>query len=231
MSELKDGVGSLAKRNGSSTLSENVTKKLQSDILTGQYEPGSPLIVSELAKNFAVSVAVVREALTRLATQGLVLQNPNHGFSVKTVSEAELNSIIEARSINESAALRLSITHGDLTWESNVIAVHHQLSQTPEYKNVNQKLTVSEKWSDLHRKFHYELISACPNPVILDICRRLWELSEFYRHCSVPEQSVRDSHAEHKALTDAVLSRDSDLAIEIFSAHIQRTAEIVLENR
>lgn len=221
----------MAKRNGSSTLSENVTKKLQSDILTGQYEPGSPLIVSELAKGFDVSIAVVREALTRLAAQGLVLQNPNHGFSVKTVSEEELNSIIEARLINESAALRLSIAHGDLTWESNVIAVHHKLSQTAEYEEVNQKLAVREEWSDIHRQFHYELFAACPNPVLQDICRRLWDLSEFYRHCSITQQSTRDGRAEHKALTDAVLSRDSDRAVEIFRSHIQLTADILFDNR
>ncbi|UUZ92616.1 GntR family transcriptional regulator [Paenibacillus sp. P25] len=221
----------MAKRNGSSTLSENVTKKLQSDILSGQYEPGFPLTVSELAKGFDVSVAVVREALTRLATQGLVLQNPNHGFSVKTVSEEELNSIIEARLINESAALRQSIAHGDLTWESNVIAVHHKLSQTAEYEEVNQKLAVREEWSDLHRQFHYQLIAACPNPVLLDICGRLWDLSEFYRHCSIPRPPTRDGRAEHKALADAVLSRDSDRAVEFFRAHIQLTADILLDNR
>lgn len=221
----------MAKRNGSSTLSENVTKKLQSDILSGQYEPGFPLTVSELAKGFDVSVAVVREALTRLATQGLVLQNPNHGFSVKTVSEEELNSIIEARLINESAALRQSIAHGDLTWESNVIAVHHKLSQTAEYEEVNQKLAVREEWSDLHRQFHYQLIAACPNPVLLDICGRLWDLSEFYRHCSIPQPPTRDGRAEHKALADAVLSRDSDRAVEFFRAHIQLTADILLDNR
>ncbi|MGZ7443010.1 GntR family transcriptional regulator [Paenibacillus sp. TH7-28] len=221
----------MAKRNGSSTLSENVRKKLQSDILSGQYEPGSSLTVSELAQGFDVSVAVVREALTRLATQGLILQNPNHGFSVKTVSEEELNSIIEARSINESAALRLSIAHGDLTWESNVIAVHHKLSQTPEYMEVNQKLAVREEWSEIHRQFHYELIAACPNPILLDICKRLWDLSEFYRHWSSQQQPTRDGRAEHKALTDAVLSRDSDRAVEIFRAHIQLTADILLDNR
>ncbi|CAH0122385.1 MULTISPECIES: GntR family transcriptional regulator [unclassified Paenibacillus] len=221
----------MAKRNGSSTLSENVTKKLQSDILAGQYEPGSPLIVSELAKGFDVSVAVVREALTRLATQGLVLQNPNHGFSVKTVSEEELNNIIQARSINESEALRLSIAYGDLTWESNVIAVHHKLSQTAEYKEVNQKLVVSEQWSDIHRQFHYQLIAACPNPVLLDICRRLWDLSEFYRHYSTPQQQIRDGRAEHKALSDAVLDRDSDRAVKLFRAHIQLTADILFDNR
>ncbi|WP_135554558.1 GntR family transcriptional regulator [Paenibacillus cymbidii] len=221
----------MAKRNGSSTLSEIVTKKLQSDILSGQYEPGSPLTVSELAKSFDVSVAVVREALTRLATQGLVLQNPNHGFSVKMVSEAELNSIVEARLINESAALRLSISHGDLTWESNVIAVHHKLSQTNEYEEGNQKLALREEWSDLHRQFHFELIAACPNPVLLEICKRLWDLSEFYRHVSTPQQSVRDGRAEHKALAEAVLRRDSDRAAELFSAHIQLTADTLLNNR
>lgn len=221
----------MAKRNGSSTLTENVTNKLRSDILSGLYEPGSPLTVSELAKGFDVSVAVVREALTRLATQGLVLQNPNHGFSVKTVSEEELNNIIQARSINEAEALRLSIAHGDLTWESNVIAVHHKLSQTPEYKEANQKLVVREEWSDIHRQFHYELIAACPNPVLLDICRRLWDLSEFYRHCWPPLQQTRDGRAEHKALMDAVLSRDSGRAVKIFRAHIQLTADILFDNR
>ncbi|WP_145138579.1 GntR family transcriptional regulator [Paenibacillus sp. Y412MC10] len=221
----------MAKRNGSSTLSENVTKKLKYDILDGQYEPGAPLTVSELAKGFEVSVAVVREALTRLATQGLVIQNPNHGFSVKTASEEELKSIIEARLINESAALRLSIAHGDLTWESNVIAVHHKLSQTPEYEDGHPKLVVREEWSDIHRQFHYELIAACPNPVLLDICRRLWDLSEFYRHYSPPQQSVRDGRAEHKALADAVVSRDGDRAVEIFKAHIQLTADILFDHR
>ncbi|MDP4096347.1 GntR family transcriptional regulator [Paenibacillus sp. P96] len=221
----------MAKRNGSSTLSENVRKKLQSDILAGQYEPGTPLIVSELAKGFDVSVAVVREALTRLATQGLALQTPNHGFSVKTASEEELSNIIEARLINESAALRLSITHGDLTWESNVIAVHHKLSQTAEYEEADQKLAVREEWSDIHRQFHYELIAACPNPVLLDICRRLWDLSEFYRHWSTQQQPTRDGRAEHKALTDAVLNRDSERAVEIFRAHIQLTADILFDNR
>ncbi|MEC0245852.1 GntR family transcriptional regulator [Paenibacillus chitinolyticus] len=221
----------MAKRNGSSTLSENVTKKLQSDILAGQYEPGSPLTVSELAKGFVVSVAVVREALTRLATQGLVLQNPNHGFSVKSVSEEELNSIIEARLLNESEALRLSITHGDLTWESNVIAVHHKLSQTAEYEEVNQKLIVREEWSDIHRQFHYELIAACPNPILLGFCGRLWNLSEFYRHWSFQHQPNRDGRAEHKALTDAVLSRDSEHAVEIFRAHIQLTVDNLFDQR
>ncbi|SEA63512.1 GntR family transcriptional regulator [Paenibacillus sp. 276b] len=221
----------MAKRNGSSTLSENVRKKLQSDILTGQYEPGSPLKVAELAKGFEVSVAVVREALTRLATQGLVQQNPNHGFSVKTASEEELNNIIQARLINESEALRLSIAHGDLTWESNVIAVHHKLSQTAEYKEGNEKLVVREEWSEIHRQFHYELIAACPNPVLLDICSNLWDLSEFYRHCSPPQQQVRDGLAEHKALADAVLSRDGERATQIFRAHIQLTAEVLFDNQ
>ncbi|MFB5673926.1 GntR family transcriptional regulator [Paenibacillus terreus] len=221
----------MAKRNGSSTLSENATKKLRSDILAGQYEPGSPLPISELAKSFGVSVAVVREALTRLASQDLVRQNPNHGFSVRTVSEEELNNIIEARLINESAALRLSIAHGDLTWESNVIAVHHKLSQTPEYEEVNDRLAVREEWSEIHRQFHYELIAACPNPVLLDICRRLWDLSDFYRHYSTPQQQARDGRAEHKALMDAVLNRDSDRAVEIFRAHIQLTADILFDKR
>ncbi|WP_212945809.1 GntR family transcriptional regulator [Heyndrickxia oleronia] len=228
---IKKGVDFMARRNGSSTLSENVTKILWADIMAGKYEPGSLLTVSELAKSFTVSVAVVREALTRLASQGLVLQNPNHGFSVKNVSEVELNNIIEARLINESKALRLSIAHGDLTWEADVIAAYHKLSQTIEYEDENEKLTIRKEWLEIHRQFHYQLIAACPNTILLDICRRLWDLSEFYRNCSVPQQSARNGRAEHKALSDAVLSRDANRAVELFREHIQFTADIIFDNR
>ncbi|OBZ16273.1 GntR family transcriptional regulator [Bacillus sp. FJAT-27264] len=220
----------MARRNGSSTLSEAVLKNLKTDILSGRYEPGAPLTVSELAQKFNVSIAVVREALTQLTSHGLVIKTPNYGFTVKTVSEVELDNLIETRLINESAALRLSIANGDLTWEANVIAAHHKLAQTPEYTDFNQKSVISEEWSEAHGQFHYSLISACNNPILLDMCKRLWDLSQLYRHWSIPQMPDRDFHTEHKLLLSTVLERDSDRAVELFKEHIQLTADILLNN-
>lgn len=94
----------MAHYNGSVTLTENVYSGLRHQILSGMLQPGAPLKPGELKLQFKVSVAIVREVLTRLAAEGLVKQNPNFGFTVVSFSENDLKNIIEARKINEGAA-------------------------------------------------------------------------------------------------------------------------------
>lgn len=218
----------MARRNGSLTLTESVFSELRTDILLGNLSPGSPLMPGELKMRFDVSIAVVREALTRLAAQGLAKQSPNYGFTVMTLSKSDLENIFEARRINEGAALRLSISKGDVLWESNIIALHHQLEQTPEYSS-DDKTRVNDDWSSIHSKFHHALIEACDNPILLDICDRLWNMSELYRNWSVHRDNNRPIVAEHKALMQAALDRDSNHAIDLFNAHIQLTIDILID--
>ncbi|EKQ57729.1 MULTISPECIES: GntR family transcriptional regulator [unclassified Clostridium] len=219
----------MARRNGSLTLTESVFSELRTDILSGHLSPGSPLLPGELKIRFDVSIAVVREALTRLAAQGLAKQSPNYGFTVMTLSKSDLEDIIEARSINEGAALRQSISKGDVLWESNIIALHHQLEQTPEYSS-NDKTRINDDWSLIHSNFHRSLIEACDNQILLDICDRLWNMSELYRNWSVPRDSNRPIANEHKALMQAALDRDINHAIDLFNAHIQLTIDILIDH-
>ncbi|EHJ00738.1 transcriptional regulator, GntR family [Clostridium sp. DL-VIII] len=218
----------MARRNGSLTLTESVFSELRTDILSGRLSPGSPLMPGELKIRFDVSIAVVREALTRLAAQGLAKQSPNYGFTVMTLSKSDLEDIIEARKINEGAALRLSISKGDILWESNIIALQHQLEQTPEYSQ-NDKTRISDDWSLLHSKFHRTLIEACDNQILLDICDRLWNMSELYRSWSVPRDNNRPIANEHKALMQAALDRDINNAVDLFNTHIQLTIDILID--
>ena len=219
----------MSRRNGSLTLTESVFLQLRTDILSGQLPPGIPLIAADLKVRFNVSIAVIREALTRLAAQGLAKQSPNYGFTVITLSVPELENIFEARRINEIAALQLSISKGDVLWESNIIALHHQLEQTPEYSTDNN-LHVNNAWSIIHRKFHHTLLEACDNSVLLDICDRLWNMSEIYRNWSIPQENNRPIVAEHKTLMQAVLARDNKRALDLYSAHIQLTIDILTEH-
>ena len=219
----------MARRNGSLTLTESVFSQLRTDILSGQLSPGSPLMPGELRMHFSVSIAVIREALTRLSEQGLAKQSPNYGFTVMNLSAAELKNIIEARKINEGAALQQAISKGDVVWESNIVALHHQLEQTPEYL-IDDKGCVNDSRSTIHRQFHRALIEACDNSILLDICARLWNISELYRYWSVPRDNNRPFITEHKTLMQAVLSRDCERAVAIYNAHIQLTVDILLES-
>lgn len=218
----------MAKRNGALTLTESVFFELRTDILAGKLSPGVPLMPAELRLRFKVSIAVVREALTRLAEKGLAKQSPNHGFTVMTLSDDELKNIIAARSINEGAALQLAISNGDIVWESNIVAINHQLEQTQEYLT-EDKTSINDNWSVLHGRFHHALLEGCDNPILLDICARLWDISELYRYWAIPHDSNRDIIAEHTTLMKAVIARNSERAVALYNEHIQLTADVLLK--
>ncbi|VBB07731.1 transcription regulator hth gntr [Lucifera butyrica] len=219
----------MSKRNGSLTLTESVFLQLRTDILSGRLSPGTPLMPADLRVRFNVSTAVIREALTRLAAQGLAKQSPNYGFTVMTLSISDLENITEARRINEGVALQLAISKGDVLWESNIVALHHHLEQIPKY-SMDNNIRVNDDWSIIHGKFHRALIEACDNPVLLDICNRLWNMSELYRNWSIPRENNRPIVAEHKTLMQAVLARDSNRALDLYNAHIRLTIDILIEH-
>lgn len=227
---LKDGLKIMARRNGSLTLTESVFLQLRTDILVGNLSPEAPLMPGELKMRFNVSTAVIREALTRLAAIGLVNQNPNYGFSVVSLSESILKNIIQVRKINETEALRQAMIKGDILWESKIIALHHQLEQTPEYSS-DDKSHLNNEWSEIHRQFHHALIESCDNQILLDLCSNLWNMSELYRTWSVTRDPSRLIAVEHKELMEAVIHRDNKRAIELFVAHIQLTVDILSKTK
>jgi len=77
---------------GSSTRTEEVFDQLHADLLNlnGAYRPGQRLKLVELTRRFGASLSVVREALIRLAEQGLLAATPQRGFSVRELSVADL---------------------------------------------------------------------------------------------------------------------------------------------
>lgn len=158
--------------------------------------------------------------LTQLVKQGLVKQHPNNEFTVKFISAPELLQINEALFINESAALRLAMIHGDHSWESQIVALHDQLSQTPEYVDTDHTI-INESWTSLHNQFHRALLSGCNNTFLLDLCLRLWGLSELInRDGSIQRHPDRNIAAEHHSLMEAVLARDIDQALKRYQEHM-----------
>src|SRR5512143_1792260 len=75
---------------GSLTRSEQVYTRLRADILAGRLLPGSKLRFADLTKRYECSMSVVREGLSRLAEQGLVQSEPQHGFHVSPLSLDDL---------------------------------------------------------------------------------------------------------------------------------------------
>jgi len=110
----------------------------------------------ELTERFGVSQSVIREALTRLTEQGLLVATPQRGFRVRDLSIEDIAQLTETRIQIEALALRLAVERGDLQWETGILAAHHRLERTPVTRDDG---TVSEDWSGHHRDFHQALLA------------------------------------------------------------------------
>src|SRR3954470_12315540 len=102
------------------SLTSAVQGRLRADILSTRLLPGQKLHIAGLAKQFSVSLAAVREALSRLVADGLVQASDQRGFRVSPVSSADLRDVTQTRVDIEGLALRRSIEHGDQAWLGSV---------------------------------------------------------------------------------------------------------------
>ena len=220
----------MAKRTGSETLAVNVYEQLRLDILNRNLAPGERLKAVELGVRFGVSLGVMREALSLLATQNLVRLDRNRGCHVTSLSVEALTNLTAARKINEGAALRLSIQRGGVTWESEVLAAHHRMATQPMFQPRDPRRR-NEEWARAHMAFHHQLIQACDNPLLLDICDRLSDAAELYRAWSgaAGNEIHRDVAGEHQGLLDAALAHEAERAVILFEAHVDRTQAIVVD--
>jgi DNA-binding GntR family transcriptional regulator len=222
-------INAMVRTNGAETLGADVYVQLRSDILDGRYLPGERLQPAKLAATYGVSAGVIREALTRLAEQRLTVVEPNRGHRVVTISVKQIRDLVQLRQINECAALRLSMEHGDAAWEGEVLAAHHRL------RSVGPVLEApADAWAAAHRDYHMALFSACGNERLLRLCEELFAASELYRRWSsgpVDERTPDERRArgaevdaEHAAILEAVLARDADRAVALYHEHLEHTA-------
>jgi DNA-binding GntR family transcriptional regulator len=206
---------------GKPTLVDEVHEAIYSALIDGKMEPGSKLKLSEIAGQFGVSAAVVREALSRLSEQGLVQSHPQRGFVVAPLSIGELLDLTRTRVLIETLALRESIRHGDLTWEGRVLATHHALDRTP----ILNAEHVNPAWVQAHRMFHHAILDGSGVQRLSHIARGLRDCSELYQFWSYTRgrDPDRDIAAEHREIAERTLARDEDGAAGALAQHIERT--------
>lgn len=194
-------------------------------------------MVKDLSERYDVSLIPMREALSRLSSSGFVEARDQQGFRVSDVSASDLADITRARILIESEALELSLRYGDVAWESQLVAAHHRLSRLPVLDSTTPG-HLSAEWDEAHMAFHHALISACGSPVLLELASNLRQRSTRYRHVSVTADAsaprapraakARNVPAEHQALVDAALARDSGRAIGLLQSHFEQTVELAL---
>lgn len=141
------------------TKTEAAYRALRRDILDATLLPGAPLKLGAMREHYSIGWTPLREALTRLEAEHLVVSNANKGFSVAPVSLAELADLTDARRQVELALLRESIAHGDETWETALVAAHYRLSRCKPPVDSPEEFAMSD-WKERHEAFHLALLAA-----------------------------------------------------------------------
>ncbi|WP_326835181.1 GntR family transcriptional regulator [Amycolatopsis rhabdoformis] len=217
----------------SRTRTDDVYASLRADILGGVFPPGERLKFRPLCTRYDASVSLVREVLSRLSEQGLVRANPQIGFQVTPISEADLLDLTDTRVDIECLALRHAIGRDDLAWRSKLVAAHYTLANTPR-RDPADPGRVTPDWEAAHAEFHDVLLAGCGRERLYAIARGLRDSAKLYRRWSeaLDEQDLeRDPAAEHAAITDHALAGDADRAVAALADHIRLTTDLILNSR
>ncbi|MCX7684344.1 MAG: GntR family transcriptional regulator [Acetobacteraceae bacterium] len=210
------------------THASSVYQRLRADILSGRLPPGR-LPIRGLTERYGVGQTPLREALNRLAADGLLLAEDQRGFAVPGISAAELEELTRTRCWLEERALRESIAAATEAWEESLVLAAHRLSRTPR---TLEGSVLNPAWEERHRAFHERLIGNCGSRWLIGFCRQLTDRHQRYRHLAAGRSlAARDVEAEHREILDATLRRDADAAVALLAAHYWRTARIILEDR
>jgi DNA-binding GntR family transcriptional regulator len=210
----------------SNTLSTEVVKRIRHAILCGELPPGSKLRLEALRQKLGItqSRGPLREALSRLGSEGLVLIEDQRGYRVAPISEDNLQEIAKLRVHLETLALREAISKGSETWIHSVQVALENLSLVKRWDGMPvEELT---KWELAHHSFHFTLLSACGMPQLLSYCESLHDQNDRYRRIFLAKNPFdRDVKGEHKLILDATIERNADLACVLLAQHIERTTK------
>lgn len=212
------------------TQAETACDLIRTEILDGRLPPGAKLNIKALEERFELSLGAVREALSRLGAEGMVIGESHRGYRVSPVSKNELLDLTRARIELECLCLGQAMRHGDVEWETRIVAAAHRMERL-ESQASDLEVRSTKTWNDAHGEFHEALVSACPNQWLLRMRQMLYEQSERYRRLSVPlstdERNVPD---EHRQITEAALRRDQASAYQAVEKHLFATAQIILRS-
>jgi len=201
-----------------------IVERLREDILAGRLCPGSRLVECGLTARFAVSRGPVREALRRLAADGLIDQVPHRGALVRRLTSREIRELFAIRVEMEALAARLAAGSGDAeararfaqaiepVFAAGARRLPDYLCENASFHDAIMTLADNLQLRDLVIRLRLPLIMAQVGDVLTE---------------SVLEASVR----EHRRIAEAILARDADAAAVRMRAHLERAAALALAER
>ncbi|MDI7862651.1 GntR family transcriptional regulator [Rhizobiaceae bacterium n13] len=208
------------------TAGDMAFRLIRQDIIAGTLAPRQKLKLDDLRDRYCVSVSTLRETLSRLASENMVVAEGQRGFQVAPVSVKELRDLGELRLLLESHALSLSFCVGDLEWEARVVAARHKLAAI-EQQLLAGDIDRTPEWVRYDWGFHQALASACGSAVLMSTLATIFD--RFLRYHLVA-RSFRGKPVadDHRQLFELAMNRDIEGARNMLRHHVESGIDHVI---
>ena len=192
-------------------------------IVTLRLPPGTALREEELMRTLGLGRTPLREAVKRLALEGLVEVRPRSGTYVTPVEATDIVHIAEVRAELEAHAARLAAKRMDDTLRATAAALDAELQAIEGTTGIDAYMRLDER-------VHHFVWEAAGNPYLLDALERLWALSLRIWHLVLERVAALPAAVhEQRALLEAVVAGDARRAGARMREHVQAFEAEILE--
>ena len=204
------------------SLADQVFDRLEADILMGKYQRGEIITESRLSSELGVSRTPVREALRRLGQEHLI-EESGKGTVVLGLTSKDFEDMCEIRLRIEGLAVRGFIEN--MTPESL-----NELKDAIDFQEFYLQKDDKDHLKTMDGRFHEALYNRCGSMMLRDTLSPLHRKLQKFRRLSIEREgrAERSVH-EHKAIYEAIKSRDADLAEKLMNEHIYNAMRTIID--
>ncbi len=196
-----------------------VSDTLRRAILRGQFSPGQLMPQEEIAKQFGVSRAPVRDALRRLEAEGLIVMHPHRGAEVAKLTAEDVEEVFLIRESLETTALRLSVPR---MTEADFSLAHTVLNQMDVDGD-------TAHMAELNWAFHESLYQASGLPRLLSMIRNLNNNALPYHHLGFVAVDIKQiSQLGHREILKACMERRKADAVAALVKHLRDNGNLIV---
>lgn len=197
------------------TLWQRVYDHLRTDILEGRLAPGTELAEVALSEQLGVSRGPLREAIGRLAAEGLVTVRPRRGAVVRSLSEVEFLELYQVREALESMAVKLAVPRLAAEDFEALAELNREMGERAAREEV-------ERFFQANLDFHARFLEACGNGKLQELYQQLLDQLGRYRMRSLTLRgNLGRSVSEHAAILRAAKRGDAERAAQLMADHIR----------
>ena len=205
------------------TLTDTVYLNIRNDIIAQVFHPGEKLNIKELARKYNVSDTPVKQALQRLMDEKMVVNTPNKGMSIRTLTSHEMNDIFDMRLMMDTFFAKdiiATLNYND-TLRQQII---DNLTTQKNFIENNDSSHMPEEFFTLDLEFHTLFLTASGNQKAVDVFRELQPFTYATgRYVKQPYSRDCECVKEHEAILEAAFAGDLEKLQEAVTTHLNNS--------